>query len=50
MSQQQLASEIGVDVTLIGKYANGQRRLQPETTQAIATILDFNWQDFYQNT
>ena len=43
MTQEDMAQQVGVDLTSIGKYELGIRRPTVETAKKIANILDFDW-------
>ena len=48
LTQQQLASLVGKDITTIGKYENGKRRPSYETAKKISSILSIDWTLFYE--
>ena len=50
LSQQELASKVGVNVTAIGKYELGHRRPSYEIAKKIAEVLDFDWTIFFEDT
>jgi len=54
LTQAQLATLVGVDVTSINKYELGERRPSPEVAQRIANKLNFekhgySWTYFYES-
>lgn len=47
LSKSDLAKEVGVQVSVIGKYERGERRPSPEVAQKLAKVLKFKWTKFY---
>jgi len=49
LTQQEVANAANVDVTMICKIEQGERRPSVEVAQKIAAVLGFNWTRFYED-
>jgi transcriptional regulator with XRE-family HTH domain len=47
-TQEQLATVIGVDRSLISKIENGSARPSPEKAKKFAELLGFKWTRFFE--
>lgn len=48
LTQEQLANETGVSLSLIWKIENGERKPSVKIAKRIANVLGFPWTDFYE--
>ena len=49
LTQQEVANAANVDVTMISKIEQGERRPSVEVAKKIASVLGFNWTRFYED-
>lgn len=47
LTQKELGTLVGKDVTTIGKYENGTRNPSAHTAQKIASVLRLDWTMFF---
>lgn len=49
LTQQEVANAANVDVTMICKIEQGERRPSVEVAKKIASVLEFPWTRFYED-
>lgn len=49
LTQKDLASELGIDVSYISLLENGKRKPSVPMAKKIATLLKFNWTMFFED-
>ena len=49
LTQQEVANAANVDVTMICKIEQGERRPSVEVAKKIAAVLGFDWTRFYED-
>lgn len=50
LSQEEVASALGMTQSCYGNYESGIRTPKPEKAKKIAKIFGFNWTKFYEET